>query len=385
MPRILFINMGYYLSREIPSALTKLQCPFLNFQPGRLPDGRDCELFLPRLLKAIAQYKPHMVLTVNGLGLDKDGVVAEFLNTAGIPLVVWFVDNPELFCLGCESSYPDKTIFFTCDPDGPAKVRRWVPCVTHVLPLAADTNTFKPVTTTHARKVSFAGDTWTGKIAVCHKNHFFPRVLVRQALGVARALVDQQPGDGIGFIQTRFPDIYKQALTLPPNGQNGFWHLVYWQANRLYRINCVEKILPFRPLIVGDRYWKRLLPEEHFEAHPPVAYGEEVFRLYGMSAINFACSSMQMAGAVTQRVFDVPASGGFVLTDARRQLDDLFDRGKEVVCFDSTDEIGPLIQRYLEDEGKRRNIIKAARMRIASEHTYVHRMQTLIQMVNASL
>lgn len=384
-PRIFFINLGYYLSREIPGALTKLACPFFNFQPKRLPDGRDTELFLPRILKALAQYKPHMVLTVNAFGLDKNGVLAEFLNRAGIPLVVWFVDNPELFCLGCEACYPDKTIFFTCDPDGPAKVQQFVPFVTHVLPLAADINTFKPVPTTQARKVSFAGNTWTGKIAACRNNHAFPRDLLAEANTIARALVARQPAHGIAFIRKRFARIFHRVTGLSPDLQNGFLHLVYWQANKLYRIHCVEQILPFYPLIVGDSHWKHLLPDEHFESHPPVAYGEEVFRLYRMSAVNFACSSMQMAGAVTQRVFDVPASGGFVLTDARRQVDDLFDREKEVVCYESTQEIPELIQRYLRDGAQRKRIIRAARKRIASEHTYVHRLQELIQRVDASV
>ena len=384
-PRIFLINLGYYLSWEIPRALEELQCPFLNFQPGKLRDGDNPDLFFPRIVEAIAKYKPDMVLTVNALGLDKSGRLADFLDRSGIPLVVWFVDNPELFCLGCETSFPSRTVFFTCDPDGPAKVRRFMGVPTHVLPLAADRNAFQPIAANHHRSVSFAGDTWTGKIGACHKNHAFPRDLLLQSGQVAEALAVHQPADGIGFIQEKFSVLYDQAVALSPALQNGFWHLVYWKANKYYRLNCVGKILRFRPLIVGDRYWERLVPKKSFESHPPVAYGEEVFKLYRLSTVNFACSSVQMAGAVTQRVFDVPASGGFVITDSRRQLEDLFEMGKEVVCYESTDEIGGLIEWYLEDEAGRNNVIKAARRRIASEHTYVHRMQTLIEAVDGSL
>ena len=339
-PRIFFINLGYYLSKEIPGALTELHCPFLDFQPRTLRDGENPDLFLPRIVEAISRYKPDMVLTVNALGLDKSGMLADFLDCSGIPLVVWFVDNPELFCLGCEASFPPKTVFFTCDPDGPAKVRRFMGVATHVLPLAADRKSFQPIATNHSRCVSFAGDTWTNKIVACHKNHALPREVLLQSGQIAEALALYQPADGIGFIQERFPLVSEHVVTLSPSLQNGFWHLVYWLANKYYRLNCVGKILRFRPLIVGDRYWQRLLPEKNFESHPPVAYGDEVFKLYRLSAVNFACSSVQMAGAVTQRVFDVPAAGGFVITDSRRQLEQLFDVGEEVVGYGSPDQVG---------------------------------------------
>ncbi|WP_462325243.1 glycosyltransferase family protein [Desulfoplanes sp.] len=381
LPRIFFINLGYYLSWEIPRALEELQCPFLDFQPGKLRDGENPDLFFPRIVGAISRYKPDMVLTVNALGLDTSGRLADFLDRSGIPLVVWFVDNPELFCLGCGTSFPPKTLFFTCDPDGPAKVRRFMGVATHVLPLAVDRNAFQPIATKHLRRVSFAGDTWTKKVVACHKNHAFSRGLLRQSGQIAGTLAVHQPADGIGFIQERFPLVCEQVETLSPALQNGFWHLVYWLANKNYRLNCVREILRFRPLIVGDRYWERLLPQKSFEPHPPVAYGEEVFKLYRLSAVNFACSSVQMAGAVTQRVFDVPASGGFVLTDSRRQLEDLFDIGKEVVCYGAADGIGGLIERYLGDETGRKKVIKAARRRIASEHTYAHRLRVMVERV----
>lgn len=385
-PKIFFLNLGYYLSREIPNALEELQCPFLDFQPRKMGENVTPDLFLRQTISAILRYKPDMVLTVNALGLDNAGAMAQFLERCKIPLAVWFVDNPELFFIGGEKMYPDNTVFFTCDPDAAQKIARISGPTTHYLPLAVDKGSIQQIKKTNCRSISFVGDTWTEKIAACYKNHALPRFFLLNALALARALADHQPGDGRGFVQKKFSHVYDQAVTtLSAKNQNGFWHLVYWQANKLYRKDCVARILPFNALIAGDKYWKQVFSGQTFEYHPPIAYGTEVCKLYGLSKINFACSSIQMAGAVTQRVFDVPAAGGFVLTDERKQLEELFDVGREAVCYSCPEEIGTLVERYLHDEKERVRIIKAARRRIAAEHTYTHRMQILLNIVGERL
>jgi spore maturation protein CgeB len=54
-----------------------------------------------------------------------------------------------------------------------------------------------------------------------------------------------------------------------------------------------------------------------------------------------------MKGAVNQRVFDVPVCGGFLLTDHRRQMESLFEPGREIVCYQEPGEIPDLVRHYL--------------------------------------
>lgn len=63
---------------------------------------------------------------------------------------------------------------------------------------------------------------------------------------------------------------------------------------------------------------------------------------------------MQMKGAVNQRVFDVPAAGAFVLTDWREQMDELFEPGKEIVCYREPGEVPELIRWWLAHPDARR-------------------------------
>ena len=98
---------------------------------------------------------------------------------------------------------------------------------------------------------------------------------------------------------------------------------------------------------------------------------------YPLSEINFNATSQQMKGAVNQRVFDVPAAGGFVLTDAREQLAALFTPGREAAVYAEPGEIEALARHYLAHPAERERVSRAARERIAAEHTYEHRLAKL--------
>ena len=85
-----------------------------------------------------------------------------------------------------------------------------------------------------------------------------------------------------------------------------------------------------------------------------------------------------MKGAVNQRVFDVPACGAFVLTDYREQVEELFELNREIVCFKDQEEIPDLIRYYLKHPEKREAVSQAARERIFRDHTYDHRMKSVL-------
>ena len=91
-----------------------------------------------------------------------------------------------------------------------------------------------------------------------------------------------------------------------------------------------------------------------------------------------------MKGAVNQRVFDVPACGGFVLTDGQVQLAGLFEPGREVMQYADPEEIPGLVERLLADAPLRAKVTAAARRRILAEHTYEHRLRELCRVMRGS-
>ena len=152
---------------------------------------------------------------------------------------------------------------------------------------------------------------------------------------------------------------------------------MYWRVTKAYRLGCMARLLPFEPVLAGDGHWRTLLGDASWSYVGPLNYYSDLPAFYRTTLVNFNTTSMQMKGALNQRVFDVPASGGFLLTDYREQLDAAFEVGREVICYHEAGEIGELVRHYLANASARREVILRARARIEGEHSYARRIGTI--------
>lgn len=104
---------------------------------------------------------------------------------------------------------------------------------------------------------------------------------------------------------------------------------------------------------------------------------EEVGRVYSQSKIVF---NTTIAGDVTMRIFEGTMAGAMVLTDSRANgIGELFRLGKEIVVYDSDDDLVEKIRYYLSHEDERNVIAEAGHERTMAQHSYRHRMETIIQ------
>ncbi len=183
------------------------------------------------------------------------------------------------------------------------------------------------------------------------------------------------------YIRREFPELLADFEELDTRERKlAYETFVTWQSTLMYRLNCVLHILDFNPLIVGDPGWNDLLAgREGWRYHPELSYYDDLPDFYPASAVNFNCTSRQMKGAVNQRVFDVPCCGAFLITDHRAQVENLFEPEREIVFYRTEDEIPALVDMYLNAPDRRESVTRAARKRILAEHTYDHRMVTLME------
>ena len=132
-------------------------------------------------------------------------------------------------------------------------------------------------------------------------------------------------------------------------------------------------------LIVGDDGWKIEFRHDKLQPryHGIINYYDELPRFYAHSAINFNCTSKQMKGAVNQRIFDAPATGAFVLTDWRPQMDALFEP-HEIACYHDKEEIPELVRHYLAHPAERQAVARAGRERVLRCHTWAHRLKEML-------
>ena len=110
---------------------------------------------------------------------------------------------------------------------------------------------------------------------------------------------------------------------------------------------------------------------EHLCIHPPVDYQREMPEIFRRSKINLNFTIPNINDGIPLRVFDVLSSGGFLLTDRREALGELFQEGKDLVIFDG---MGDLIEKagyYLDHPQEREKIARSGMEKVCSLHTYV--------------
>lgn len=84
---------------------------------------------------------------------------------------------------------------------------------------------------------------------------------------------------------------------------------------------------------------------------------------------------------IKARNFEIPMSYGFQISNYAISIEDYFNVGKEIVVFNSKEELLKLCQYYLNNETNRKNILHNSYIRSA-EHTYVNRFKLIFEKLN---
>ncbi len=375
---ICLLDLGYFLKQELVNAITSLGH---NVVTVRMSKSEDVGVVLKDIIKMITEKRPDFILTVNHLGFDEDGLLSSFLYSIEMPVAVWYVDSPNIIIRAHKNNVKENICLFVWDSayiDNLKKIG-----FKHVtyLPLATDPTIFKPkkvkqkIAKKYRSSVSFVGNSM---LEVCRK--CFSK-LPPNLHYIANALAERLARSRLPFERLLDALNTDEQETINRLDEKLFTDLeeaVYWKATMIYRHNAIYQLKEFYPTIYGDKGWKEIL-DHSFRIKPSLNYYTQLPLLYNLTDVNFNTTSLQMPMAVNQRVFDVPASGGFLLTDNQQALEELFDIKKEVVTYSTYEEIPDLINYYLKHPDSRSSIVKAARERVLKSHTYLNRISEIIQ------
>jgi spore maturation protein CgeB len=81
------------------------------------------------------------------------------------------------------------------------------------------------------------------------------------------------------------------------------------------------------------------------------------------------------------RNFEIPLAGGFQLTNYVIGLEQYLKIGEEVAVFTTPEDCVTQIAAYLADEPGRARLISAGRERVIKEHTYLHRVEKILEKI----
>ncbi len=77
------------------------------------------------------------------------------------------------------------------------------------------------------------------------------------------------------------------------------------------------------------------------------------------------------------RNFEIPGSGGFILTNYMQGIERYYEIGKEIACFKTRRDLAGQIRYYLAHDDERERIARAGYERTLREHTYELRFRDL--------
>ncbi|MFH1584006.1 MAG: glycosyltransferase [Actinomycetota bacterium] len=116
------------------------------------------------------------------------------------------------------------------------------------------------------------------------------------------------------------------------------------------------------------------------------AWGIEMYKIFRQSKIvlnRHISTSKDYAN--NMRLYEATGMGALVITDHKRNLNNLFKVGKEIVEYKSSKNLINRIKYYLKHDEERKKISKAGQKRTLKEHNYYVRSKRLIKILNKYL
>lgn len=114
-----------------------------------------------------------------------------------------------------------------------------------------------------------------------------------------------------------------------------------------------------------------------------IAYGEKTSAVFSSSKISLNFHHPQSKFGANLRTFEIAGSQGFQLVDNKKEVCNLFDEGTEIIACRDISEFKAKIPYYLSHDDERKEIATNAQKRAYKNHTYLHRMQEILEIINS--
>jgi spore maturation protein CgeB len=116
------------------------------------------------------------------------------------------------------------------------------------------------------------------------------------------------------------------------------------------------------------------------------AWGMDMYRVLAQSRIAVNRHGDFAGGyAANMRMFEATGVGALLMTESAPNLPDFFEPDREVVPYDSVDDLVDKIRHFLAHEEERRRIAAEGQRRTLTEHTFGRRIRQLAGMLEARL
>lgn len=376
--RVFVLRQQFFLEEECIRACRQLGLEVREWPLGDEWDAAGFSQFLAGLL----EFQPDFVFCINHIGFDKAGRLTELLRASAIPTAVWYVDNPDFILRAYPQNVSPWVYLFVWDRHYLADLQAMGFPHLAYLPLATDSRLFRPYRTPPLWKfgeiaAAFVGSTWTQRVQqqlARFQNDPLKLAAIEEA---ARRFIPSPAYKARGELAAAYPAFN----VLPLAEQIDLEAAALWRASQKHRVENIAPLTGTGLQVYGDAAWQDFLPDPRAYGGR-IGYNRQLPAFYQCVGVNLNLTSLQMKDGLNQRVFDVPAAGAFLLTDFKEALLDLF-HPDEVATYRHPEEAREKLQYFAAHEQERHALAARARERVLSQHTFLHRVRTIIESLSA--
>lgn len=283
---------------------------------------------LQQLLPDIREFRPDFVLTICGPRSFLPVEQVRSIRRMGIPIGVWFVDDPYAIdnALQVAAEYD---IIFTIDSGCVPYYERHGCKRVHHLPLGTDTDIFRPFNAhpSYESDICFIGTGYDNRLRMMQQ-----------------------------MLKELDPNLHVKLV-------GHFWDTVNWSGG------CIPHL---------RTKWV------NFSETPRYYNGAKLVLNIHRSEDDTLIDKNKTGApghTINNRTFDIAACRRAQIIDYRPDLHMFYEPGEELLCFESPKECAELIHKYLYEDAKRSSIASQGYERTRAEHTFAKRLAHLLSRV----
>ncbi|MEO2207496.1 methyltransferase domain-containing protein [Paenibacillus pabuli] len=334
--------------------------------------------------QAILDFKPQFILAYGYVGITRDRNGRFLWREEGIPVICLHYDNP-LFSLNDQflnefKEFPSFYYHFVWDNYCEKFMREAGVSNIYPIMLATNPNKFYVDTNivTQENELAFVGSIKSVQLStnLQHLEQQFIDYVVKQKINNFRVPLFDVCMDALS--NPKFQAIH----ILYKDHTEVFWKNIYYpihsRGSSIFRKHVLGSLSGVDMHVYGTQ--EKL--NESTIVHTAVPYNE-LSMTYQKHAVNLNISSLQLETSVNNRVFDVFASRGFVLSDYKKDMERVFPAVWEAITFQDLNDLLIKADYYLTHKKERDELVAELNNHILEEHTYKDRAAEILNVISS--
>lgn len=358
-----------------------------NMDMRELKSQEEKEQFIKKnLYEYVHEFSPDLVLfyAVLGMvpGLTNRGTIWDELQ---IPYVLLFYDNPFIYLQTLPAEYRKEIVesplshLVISDKEYMKALKSVKKEKIIHLPLATDAALFDQVISKEDLDKFSCDLSFVGSVEDDPLNVSLRRMARLAKAPALNRIVDQIvcPDKNIrtDVLMSKL-DVLKEQIDL--NSYAILSRIIYEEAMTKYRVEVIKLLEEYQVDLYGKDGWKAIA-NKNLCYKGYLDYEHDAVKLYQASKININITHPQLITTVNQRLFDVSAAGGFIFSDYRSDLHELFDGA--IDSFKSKKELHEKVEYYLKHDNERKERATKAKEITLKRHLWKHRVKELLEIL----